>query len=113
MKAQPSATESATEKLLEATYQGNVAKIEKILAEAKTGEEKLNIEAESGGFTPLFFAVQNDNKRAVELLLAAGADAKKKTPTGETPQAFARSHSKFYALQALQDHEPEPDPPPE
>ncbi len=60
-----------------------------------------NLKKKSDGYTPLHFAVANNSKKNVELLMSRGADSTIKNNFGQSPIDFARDMNDEEALRLL------------
>ena len=82
-----------------AAAEGNIAHVEKLLANGTSVDSK-----DKRGNTPLLFAVRGDHYEIVQLLLAHRADVNTKGSIGLTPLHIAASHGLRAIIQLLLDN---------
>ena len=87
--------------LIDAVLDGNVDLLSKLLADGANP----NASEDDAQITPLHFAAQNNQIKAADLLLNAGADIHAKTmPDGHTAYEIALLHGHTQLAQMLASH---------
>jgi ankyrin repeat protein len=86
--------------LWEAAQQGNCVMIEKLIRQ----EKGIDInQADTNGYTPLYWAAENSHTKAVQLLLELGADINQADNNGYTPLLLAARNDPADVVQLLID----------